>query len=132
MAGPYPYFNGDLDYPAPGCLVTVSYDAHMREWPALLDSGADYTCVPIDLINEFALEKKGELPVEGATGDTPEMQDLYRVNLEFLGIVIGYHLVLGGTGLAAREHILIGRDILNRYHVRFAGPDLQFFIDETA
>ncbi|HEV8482802.1 MAG TPA: hypothetical protein VGV87_04520, partial [Blastocatellia bacterium] len=77
----------------------------------------------------FALEKKGELPVEGATGNTPEMQDVYRVNLEFLGLVIGYHLVLGGTVLSARDHVLIGRDILNRHDIRFVGPDLQFFID---
>jgi hypothetical protein len=94
----------------------------------MLDSGAEYTSVPITIVNAFALEQRGEVSVDGATG-TSELQGLYRVNLEFLGIVYGYHLVIGGTGPASEEYILIGRDILNRHRILLEGPQQQFTID---
>jgi Retroviral aspartyl protease len=128
LPGPFSYLNDNSEHPAPGCSVRVSYDEQAEECPGILDSGADYTSVPIDLIEILAVEQCGELEVEGATGG-PEWQGVYRVNLEFLGFTIAYHPVLGGTGPAARDSILIGRDILNRYRVLLAGPDLEFFID---
>jgi len=79
-------------------------------------------------VRAFSLERKGEIEVHGATG-VSESQGLYHVNLEFLGFVIAYHLVLGGTGPATQDVVLIGRDILNRYRIVLDGPQLQFGIE---
>ena len=85
MPGPFPDLEENLDHPAPGCLVVVSYDKHSRSWPAIFDSGADYTSIPIDLVDEFSLNQEGEIEVLGATGgsEQPDIQGIYIVNLEF-------------------------------------------------
>jgi len=141
VTGPFPYLRDDLDQSAPGCVVTVSYDAHSRDWPAIFDTGADLTSIPIDLVNEFSLKPEGEVEVFGATADggeedydqqEPEIQGLYFVNLEFAQIptmTVAAHPVLGGTGRAAREYVLIGRDILNRHTILLAGPRREFTVD---
>jgi hypothetical protein len=134
LPGPFPYLEEGLDHPAPGCLVVVSYDTHARSWPAIFDSGADYTSIPVDLVDDFSLRQEGEIEVLGATGDgeRPEIQGIYLVNIEFPmapSCTVAAHPVLGGTGAAAREYILIGRDILNRHRIVFAGPERQFTID---
>src|SRR5262249_49104911 len=129
MPGPIPYLQEQgVEHQAPGCPITVSYDTHTLECLCLLDSGAEYTSVPDHIVTAFSLERRGEIDVEGATG-VSEAQGLYRINLEFLGFVYGYHLVIGGTGPAAQDYVLIGRDILNRHQVILAGPQQQFSID---
>ena len=134
MPGPFPYLEQNLDHPAPGCLVVVSYDKHSRSWPAIFDSGADYTSIPIDLVDEFSLNREGEIEVLGATGgsEQPDIQGIYIVNIEFplaSACTVAAHPVLGGTGAAAREYVLIGRDILNSHLFIFDGPQRQFTID---
>ena len=61
------------------------------------------------------------------------MDDLiHHVNIEFPEIptlTVSAHPVLGGTGAAAREYVLIGRDILNRHRIVFAGPQAEFTVD---
>jgi hypothetical protein len=110
--GPFPYLEkgDDEDYPAPGCTVTVSYDRYTRDYTALIDSGAEYTSVPVELVDDFQLEQRGEIDVIGATGPL-EVQGIYEVNLEFLGLAFTLHPVLAGTGEITKEFILIGRDI---------------------
>jgi len=68
MPGPFPYLVDDLDHPAPGCTVVVSYDTHSRSLPAIFESGADYSSIPIDLVDDFSLAQEGEIEVLGATG----------------------------------------------------------------
>ena len=129
MPGPFPYLQEDeVDHQAPGCPVILSYDMHTVECTAIFDTGAEYTSVPIAIIEAFSLERKGEMEIDGAVGESAT-QGLYRINLEFLGFVAGYHLVLGGTGAGSRDCVLIGRDILNRYHLLLEGPQLQFTIN---
>jgi hypothetical protein len=137
VPGPFPYLVDDLENPAPGCSVILSYDAHEKSWLAILDSGADYTSIPIDIVSEFALDQLGEVEVLGATGSAPdgapEIQGLYLVNIEFPEFptfTVAAHLVLGGTGPAARDFVLIGRDILNRHRILLSGPENQFTVDE--
>ncbi|HEY6330023.1 MAG TPA: hypothetical protein VI756_11850 [Blastocatellia bacterium] len=134
MAGPFPYIVDDLVHPAPGCPVIVSYDTGSRALVAILDTGADFTSIPIDLANELALRPEGDIEVLGATGGQggPELQVIYLVNLEFPTIpqlTVAAHPVLGGTGLAAREYVFIGRDILKKHHLALAGPKAEFFVD---
>jgi hypothetical protein len=101
VAGPFAYLTEDLEHPAPGCSCIVSYDMHSRTCVAILDSGADYTSIPIDLVWEFSLAQEGELEVLGVTASS-EVQGLYFVNLEFAGITVACHPVLGATGQVAR------------------------------
>ena len=130
MLGPFPYLEPleDEEYPAPGCTVTVSWDMHMKDCPAIVDSGAEYTSVPAKIIDQFQLEQRGEMNVIGTTGPS-ETQGVFEVNLEFLGLVRACHPVLRGTGEITQEFILIGRDILNRHRLTLDGPNLIFTIE---
>jgi hypothetical protein len=134
MHGPFPYLIDDLYVPGPGCSVTLSFDTHTRPFPALLDSGADLTSVPLDIIEEFQLYKEGDMPVSGATGaqNANATQGIYLINIEFPDFpdwTVAAHPVLGGEGSAARDYVLIGRDILNRHRISLLGPEQQFIID---
>lgn len=124
VRGPFPYLEPkeDEEYPAPGCTVIVSYDMYRRDFPAIIDSGAEYTSIPASFAADFQLEKRGEIPVIGTTGPS-EVQDIYEVHLEFLGLMFALHPVLAGTGAITEEFILIGRDILNSYQVMLHGPN---------
>lgn len=128
--GPFPYLEQQENeqYRAPGCLVTVSYDRHTKPYPAIIDSGAEYTSVPAEIADEFQLEQRGEMDVSGTTGPK-EVQRVYEVNLEFLGLAFPVHPVLAGTGEITKEFVLIGRDILNRYRLVLDGPNFIFTIE---
>jgi predicted aspartyl protease len=128
--GPFPYLEPEEDeeYPAPGCTVKVSWDRYSRDYTAIIDSGAAYTCVPVELVSDFQLEQRGEIDVVGTTGPS-EVQGIYEINLEFLGLTFSCHPVLAGTGEITKEFILIGRDILNSYSVLLDGPNLIFTIE---
>lgn len=128
MPGPFNYLHS-INPPFPGCDVSLSYDNHTIERPAIIDSGADLTCIPVNLVKQLSLKKVLELDVGGATDKDRKLQSVYHVNLEFLGFAFPHHLVLALEGAGIDGHVLIGRDILNRYRVILAGPDLEFFID---
>lgn len=128
--GPCPYLEPQEDetYRAPGCTVIVSYDMHSRDYPAIIDSGAEYTSIPIELVDAFSLEQCGEIEVSGTTGQ-PEVQGIYEINVEFLGLAFPLQPCIGGTGPITTEFVLIGRDILNDYRVILDGPKLIFTIE---
>ena len=67
-----------------------------------------------------------------AGGEEPEIQGIYIVNIEFPiapACTVAAHPVLGGTGAASREYVLIARDILNHHRIVLAGPQREFTID---
>lgn len=115
-----PFFNP----PAPSCEVVISHNNKSQAFQALIDSGANLTCIPSAAVGNLNLRKLREIPVSGATGQD-ETEGLYVVNIEFMGIDLPNHPVIS---LSKRPYMLIGRDILNRYTSIHAGPALTFTI----
>jgi predicted aspartyl protease len=101
---------------------------HSRDYPAIIDSGAEYTSVPVELVDDFELEQCGDMPVSGTTGEQ-EIQGIYEINVEFLGLAFPLQPCLAGTGPITRTYVLVGRDILNRYRLVLDGPNFLFTIE---
>jgi Retroviral aspartyl protease. len=114
--------------PSPICSVTLSYDDRSGDYGAILDSGADFTCVPAGIVRALALRKITDIDVGGSTNKNFQKRGVYRVNLEFLGFVIAHHRIVSIEGAGVGDYILIGRDILNRYRLLLDGPALSFTI----
>lgn len=83
--------------------------------PALVDTGADMSVIPVRLARELRLPVVGELRVRGVTGS--ERVLLYGVEFEVAGIKVPVQAAGLGT------HMLVGRDVLNRWTLRFRGPE---------
>ena len=83
--------------------------------PALVDTGADMSVIPVRLARDLRLPVVGELRVRGVTGS--ERVLLYGVELEIAGIRVPVQAAGIGT------QMLVGRDVLNRWTLRFRGPE---------
>lgn len=125
MSGPFPYQNGYGATLAPACQITLSWKGKTVTVPALVDSGASGTLIPQSAAKTLGLQKVGERRASGAYGGTHQTP-LYRVDIDFLGLVFPNHPV---TELDSdRQFALIGRDILNRYQTLLNGPASEFSI----
>jgi hypothetical protein len=68
LLGPFPYLKIHPTVPlAPGYVVTLSWDRHADDFTAILDSGADMTCIPKQLVRTFSLNITDWRDVKGAT-----------------------------------------------------------------
>jgi hypothetical protein len=131
MSGPHPYFfTNNPKYGFPGCYATLSWGTGKKPFPAILDTGSDYTFIPSRFVKELHLKPvvgKDDVLVSAPLSTEETQQGFYAVNLEFLGFPHRYHPVL----VVDRDwpEIIIGRDILNKYVITLNGPNLEFSID---
>ena len=92
--------------------------------PALVDTGADMSVIPVRLARDLRLPVVGELRVRGVTGS--ERVLLYGVELEIAGIRVPVQAAGIGT------QMLVGRDVLNRWTLRFRGPEETLEVETAA
>lgn len=131
LLGPFPYIEIHKTVPlGPGHIVHLSWDKHSDDFTAIIDSGADMTCIPTRLVKLWSLNVTGRRNVKGSTSKIRQTQLVYGINLQCpdLGFNFAYFDVLPIDGLEANE-VLIGRDILNRYRIMLDGPKLVFTIE---
>ena len=83
--------------------------------PALLDTGADCTLIPVRVARRLRLPRVGRTRVAGVTGDE-QIASVHAARVEVAGIALIAPLVALG------EESIIGRDLLNRWHVDLDGP----------
>ena len=96
-----------------------------RQVPAVIDTGADRTCIPLSVfarLGELNFEY-GEVGVQGAVGII-ERKPTFVVHLKFAGCDF---LDLEVIALE-EEFALIGRDLLNQHKIILDGPKSQFRI----
>jgi predicted aspartyl protease len=115
----YPY---DTTFQPPMPVVDVQFQSPGRAtlpstFSALLDSGADGTMVPIDLLEAAEARCVGEARLRGITGAGMTV-DVYVLNIR-----VGSHRVCGVrvVAVAAHTEIVLGRNVLNHLIVTLNG-----------
>lgn len=125
MSFVYNYANADP--PAPFVLVNLSAPdgaASVTNLPAKIDTGADQTVIPTAIAVRLGLAEIERRRFAGLAGQVHELP-VYEVQL------IVRDLAPIGVKVAASDgepHILLGRDVLNRYRIVLDGPNLKLEI----
>ncbi len=126
----YPYRPVTLNSPpAPLALLNVAAigsDDWATDIPALIDSGADITVLPDQVVAQLGLIPVEHLPATGSDGHTTQ-RPVFTVRLvarDFPPVEIE---VMGGV---AERYAILGRDMLNRFKVVLDGPNQRVEISD--
>lgn len=118
----YSFFTG-MSPPAPFALLTLRHPqtgAEVTDVAAQLDTAADRTLLPLELVQTLALDKVGEIEI-GGVGGTSQFMPLHDVLIGIATLPLRRYSVVTHTD---EPWVLLGRDVLNGYRVVFDGPNL--------
>lgn len=93
---------------------------------AKLDTAADLSCIPADLIDQLGLLPARTIPAEGYDG-VQAVVNTYTVTLELAAARFRHLEVVS----IPEEYALLGRDVLNCFYVQLNGPDLTFHMSTS-
>lgn len=116
-------YNTQKQPPAPFTRVTLRNTVdgtEVRDLPAQLDTAADRTVLPLELVQRLNLSSIGELRIFGI-GGADQHWNLHAVEIDWHGLGLHKFEVL------AVDHepwILLGRDVLNFLRITLDGPNL--------
>jgi hypothetical protein len=104
---------------------------------ALVDSGAEVTCLDPDIINDLALPWFGPIPANISTLTGWTLTSLYRADLTILhpsgqpseNFVVSDLAICEVALSPLNYHALIGRDILDQVRFTYDGPARGFTLD---
>lgn len=99
-------------------FVTAAENLRVGPLPALIDSGADGTIVPINYLDQIHAPVTTEMSIRSQWGERRRVL-MYLVDLQVGGLTIGEIEVVGDE---LSDEIVIGRDALNRLRVLLDGP----------
>jgi Retroviral aspartyl protease len=121
MSRVYPFaYNTVYDPPAPFIPVTVDGHDPTRSpvtITAFLDSGADGTMLPIDVLQAVGAQYEASLWLRGTTGSRQRV-DSYTVSLHIATATV---YAISAVAMPAGSEPLIGRDVLNQLVVTLNG-----------
>jgi hypothetical protein len=127
-------YHNTFDPPAPVITVHVGRSDGEQHEPvlALLDSGADISVVPPEIISRLGLVPIGEMQavvIEDGVRRTV-WKDVYNVHINIADGFPGFNYeTMEFTWETAEstvpEHLTLGRDVLNRYNLTLEGPSLE-------
>lgn len=123
-------YNQQVQPPAPFIYVTVGAPNHRTEReniPVLIDTGADITAIPIDLVTDLGLIKFSEI-VAGGFRHGAEPVDTFLVTLQIHNWTIDAVEVV----LSDDNYGIFGRDVLNQFLITLDGPDLTLTMGRPA
>jgi len=115
-------FEYDHHYLPSAPIIEISIDDYSLETSAvvlraLIDSGADGTMIPTEILEKIEASYVDSVRISGVTG-VSEQRDRYRVRIQIGNIVIhGIDVVSTDFG----DEGLIGRDVLNQLVVILDG-----------
>lgn len=92
--------------------------------PAQLDTAADRTLLPADVVQALALTQSGTIPI-GGVGGTIQAMPCYLVEVIIHDLPVQTVEVVASAG---ESWILLGRDVLNAFRVLLDGPGLSLEI----
>jgi predicted aspartyl protease len=119
---PFTYRYANEDPPSPFVLVIVSRVGGAqptRDLPGKVDTGADRTIIPAVLAEQLALREVGRVQFSGLGGSVSELP-IYEVQLVIRDLPPITVEVAASEG---EPHVLLGRDVLNRYKIVLDGPN---------
>jgi Aspartyl protease len=122
--------------PAPILEVTLfnpfQEDNRLYELDAFLDTGADRTLIPLEAVSILRLPLLDErVPMTGVGGAITK-GFLCQTGIQFGKIRLSLLELVAceAAAIGARDQMIIGRDILNRFCVRFNGRRQVFSFEE--
>lgn len=121
-------FNQQVSPPAPFVHVTIGRPVDEEALPdiaAQLDTAADMTVVPWHIVEAPRLDQLDEVPTLGFGGHITAVP----TSLVRLGIRQFEPVVVEVPASRDEPHVLLGRDLLNRYRLVLDGPSLILEID---
>lgn len=124
-------YNNQKQPPAPFVLATLSNPLDGRclsDVPAQLDTAADRTLVPMDLLQSLGLQPIDDILI-GGLGGFQESMPLFAAAISIFTLPPQTLSVVGHPG---EPWILIGRDILNLHRLILDGPNLTLEIHSEA
>jgi len=123
-------YNRGVDPPAPFVYVSLGRpggEPATVQWPAQLDTGADRTIIPLETVREIGLEQMGEAEL-GGLGALVLRLPAYVVSLS---VHDGEPVLLQVYAADMENHVLLGRDVLNRFRITLDGPQLFCEFEQT-
>jgi predicted aspartyl protease len=95
-----------------------------EEITALVDSGADATMIPVEILTAAGARYVEQRQMRGVVGQA------IRVNLYLIAVHLGGHVLHGirAIGLDHAEEAIIGRDVLNQLELILNGPALETLV----
>ena len=117
-------YNRQISPPAPFVYVTVSRPDELSiavaDVPAQLDTGADVSVIPNRLVDQLQLVQLDQAPIAGFGGQ------VRLVPTYLVGLALRPFESVAVRVIADRDEpfVLLGRDVMNRYHVELDGPRL--------
>ena len=114
-------YDSSYDPPAPVLPIRIGVpnrDEPKEEYWAFLDSGADATAIPVDLLWAIGARVVGQGRLSGVTGVSVEVE-VFRV-MSYMPTGISY----GIRAVGSKESgiIILGRDVLNQWRITLDGP----------
>jgi len=121
-----PHFDSTFDPPAATLRVNVHNPLRTKSKRSKgkLDTGADISVIPEDLVEELNLQPSGEEPVLGYDGSL-SIKRKYFVYISFSGFSF-FTDVLSSP----RSNVLLGRDVLNQLRIFLSGKENIFTISD--
>ena len=116
-------YAAQLQPPAPFVNVSLRCGGtgkQMPNLPALLDSAADRTVLPRQVIDTLGLVEDGRLLFEGFAGDLVELP-IFLVEIQVHDFA---HLAIRAVVGEREPYILLGRDVMNAHRIVLDGPQL--------
>ncbi len=116
-------YNRDIDPPAPFVKVTVLHPTTGQQvtLSAKLDTGADISGIPQQVVDDLKLVALRSIPVEGYDNICVPLAT-YLITLQVVGASFRHLEVIP----LPENHVLLGRDVLNYFYARLNGPELTF------
>lgn len=123
---PFRYSTQYTHLPAPIIFDVKAFNPFNNtssQFDCWIDSGAEMTCVPLNIITKMNLYPCDEIGVTGYDGSIVNKVKIYQLKLTIIGKK--YDVVVISS---ASKHGLIGLDILNQLKLTLDGINQQFEI----
>ena len=114
-------YNEQVTPPAPFVRVSVAATVGRDlgvEVPAQVDTAADFTVIPLLVVESLGLEPLGEVPILGVGGHLAMIAS-YLVQIRIHDLPATKIEALASPD---EPYVLLGRDVLNNHRITFDGP----------